>query len=319
MSRSLEDPVRLPILPHGRTAVAALSLALAASLAGCGSQAGSSADGTARSGNEQAALAATGTRKVTKLLVFVVENHSLDQMRRDMPFTHSLAKHYAYASSYYAIRHPSLPNYLAIAGGSTFGVADDKGPSHHRIKGRSVFGQALRKGRTAKLYADSMPGNCALSNSGNYAVRHNPWTYFVGERRACRRHDVPVSQLSHDAAAGRLPNAGMVIPDLVHDAHNATLGEADTWIEKQVTRIQRGPDWTSGRLAIVITADEDDHSSGNRVLTVVASRSVPHRVVSKRLTHYSLTRLYDDVLGVARLRNAKHAPSMTKAFGIPVR
>jgi acid phosphatase len=70
----------------------------------------------------------------------------------------------------------------------------------------------------------------------------------------------------------------------------------------------------------VVTADEDDGHSGNEVLTVLASKSVPHpRVVSTRLTHYSLTRLYDDVLGVAHLRHARHAPSMTRAFGVPVR
>lgn len=57
--------------------------------------------------------------EVTKLLVFVVENHSLDQMRRDMPETLRFAKQYGYATNYRAIAHPSLPNYLAVTGGST--------------------------------------------------------------------------------------------------------------------------------------------------------------------------------------------------------
>jgi acid phosphatase len=256
------------------------------------------------------------TPTITKVLVFMVENHSLDQMTSSMPFVHGLAQQYAYATNYTAIRHPSLPNYLAIVGGSTFGVTDDKPPSAHRIRGASVFSQARRAGRTVKVYADSAPRRCALANSGRYAVRHNPWTYFVSDRTACRRYDVPAYSLGRDADAGNLPDVGMVIPNLVHDAHDGTLAASDAWIAKRVSRIQAGPDWQSGRLAIVITADEDDHHQGNTVLTVVASRYQQHRVVGTPLTHYSLTRFIDDVAGVRYLRNAATAASLTDAFGV---
>lgn len=263
--------------------------------------------------------ATASTPTVTKVLVFVEENHSLSQMKSSMPFVYGLAKQYAYATNYTAIRHPSLPNYLAITGGSTFGVTDDKNPGAHRIRGASVFAQALRAGRTAKLYADSAPGNCTLYNSGQYAVRHNPWTYFVDGRAACRRYDVPASALAADAASGGLPNVGMVIPNLVHDAHDASLASADAWIERQILEIQAGPDWNAGRLAVVITADEDDHNQGNKVLTVVASKYQPHRVVTTALNHFSLTRFIDDVAGTAYLRHAARARSMKAAFGVRTR
>lgn len=259
---------------------------------------------------------AASTPQVTKVLVFVVENHSLSQMAASMPFVHGLAQQYAYATNYTAIRHPSLPNYLAIAGGSTFGVTDDRGPSAHRLRGPSVFSQARRAGRTVKVYAESAPRRCALANSGRYAVRHNPWTYFVADRTACRRYDVSTYSLGRDADAGRLPNVGMVIPNLIHDAHDGTLAASDAWIQKRVTRIQAGPDWQSGRLAIVITADEDDRRAGNKVLTVVASRYQSQRVVDTALNHFSLTRFIDDVAGVRYLRNAATAPSLTDAFGV---
>ena len=254
--------------------------------------------------------------QVTKVLVFVVENHSLSQMKASMPFVYGLAQTYAYATGYTAIRHPSLPNYLAIAGGSTFGVRDDRGPGAHRLRGRSVFDQALHAHKTAKVYAESAPRRCARRNAGRYAVKHNPWVYFVRHRRACRHFDVGIGQLAHDAAAGTLPTVGMVIPNLVHDAHNASLETADAWIKQQIQRIQAGPDWRSGRLAVVITADEDDRHEGNRVLTVVASRYQPHRVVTTPLNHYSLTRFLDDVAGVYYLRKARSAPSLTAAFGV---
>jgi hypothetical protein len=55
------------------------------------------------------------------------------------------------------------------------------------------------------------------------------------------------------------------------------------------------------------------------VLTVVASRYQVHKVVHARLNHYSLTRLYDSVLGARFLGQAADAASMTKAFQIRTR
>jgi acid phosphatase len=257
---------------------------------------------------------------VTKVLVFMVENHSLAQMRAGMPKTYAFASRHAYATGYRAIRHPSLPNYIAIAAGSTLGVADDADPSSHRLPANNVFRQAIRSGHTAKVYAESMPRRCAATNSGRYAVRHNPWTYFSAsrDRAACRRYDVRASRLRHDAAAGTLPNVGFVIPDIVDDAHDGTLAQADAWISRQIGTLTAGPDWRAGRLAIVVTADEDDRHSGNEVLTVVATKGQPRRVVSSPLDHYSLTGFLEDVLHVRHLRQARSAPSLARAFGVRV-
>jgi acid phosphatase len=253
-----------------------------------------------------------------KLLVFVVENHSLDAMRREMPFTFGLAQRYGYATSYRAISHPSLPNYLAMTGGDTYGVSDDKDPSVHPVPATSVFGQALAAGRTAKTYAEGMDRTCRTTNLGRYAVRHNPWTYHVAERAACARFDLPLTALAGDVARGRLPNAGLVVPDTCHDAHDCPAVVADRWLRTELDLVMSGRDWRSGRLGIVITADEDDHDQGNLVLTVVASPQLRSRVVRTPLTHYSLARLYSDVLGTAPLRLAAGAPSMASAFGLRV-
>jgi acid phosphatase len=122
-----------------------------------------------------------------------------------------------------------------------------------------------------------------------------------------------------DVAAGRLPRVGMVIPDLRHDAHDASLRRADHWFRRVMVRVFAGPDWRSGRLVVVLTADEDDRAHHNRVLTVVIHPSQRHHVVRRRLDHYSLTRLYDEVARLPRLRHARSAPSMARAFGLPVR
>jgi phosphatidylinositol-3-phosphatase len=255
----------------------------------------------------------------SKVLVFMVENHSLGEMQAQMPWTAALAAHYGYATAYHAMTHPSLPNYLAIAGGSTFGVTDDADPSSHPLSGASVFGEALAHGDEARVYAEDMPGTCLTAPAGEYAVKHNPWAYFVDERAACDRYDVPLTALASDARTGSLPNAGMVVANMCHIAHDCPLGTADAWLRDHVGPVLAGPDFATGRLVVVITADEDDHSDDNRVLTVVASRAMSdHQVVSTPLTHLSLSRLYAEVVGFAPLRDAASAPSLVEAFHLPL-
>ncbi|EBM0725716.1 phosphoesterase, partial [Salmonella enterica subsp. enterica serovar Senftenberg] len=150
---------------------------------------------------------------------------------------------------------------------------------------------------------------CERASAGDYAVKHNPWPYFVAERAQCARHNLPLAAFDTAVSSGSLPTAGMLLPDLCHDAHNCPLATADTWFATQMKLIQAGPDWRSGRLAVVLTADEDDHNAGNRVLTVVIHPSLHHVVVDSPLTHYSLTRLYAEVSGTTPLGYAASAPS----------
>jgi acid phosphatase len=256
---------------------------------------------------------------VTKVLVVVVENHSLAQMRDQMPYTFGLAQRYGYATSWKAARHPSLPNYLAMLSGSTHNVRNDLPPSDNRVAGPSVFGQAIAAGGTARLYAESMIGSCRLtSNNGGYVVKHNPWTYFIDESAQCRNYDVPLPQLNTDAVAGTLPNVGMVIPNQNNNGHNGPLATTDTWLQSRMQTIFAGPDWQSGHLAVILTADEDDKLSGNIVLTVVIHPSQNGVVVSTPMTHYSLTRFIEDVNHVPYLNNAATAIDMAATFGLPL-
>ena len=70
---------------------------------------------------------------------------------------------------------------------------------------------------------------------------------------------------------------------------------------------------------VVLTADEDDVSAGNTVLTVVIHPSQKANVVTSALTHYSLTRPYEEVAGTAFLFNAASAPSIATPFGLALK
>ncbi len=259
----------------------------------------------------------------SKVLVVVEENQTQTTALREMPYLASLANAHGRTTNYRAVAHPSLPNYLAMAGGSTFGVTDDKEPIDHPLSGPSAFDNALLAGATAKTYAEAMPYPCALASRGSYAAKHNAWTYFVDapSRSNCQKYDVPAGTpasgaLHEDIDAGRLPTLGVLIPDLCHDGHDCRLGTADEWLSQWLPTVMVGPDYRAGRLAIVVVFDEDDESGPNTVITAVVAPNVARISTATSFTHYSLARYFAELTGAAPLRDAKTATSLRTAFPI---
>ncbi len=234
----------------------------------------------------------------------------------DAPFENRLARECGLATDYHGITHPSLPNYLAATGGSTFGVADDAPPSAHPLRGESLFGQVESAGLTWRAYAESMPSPCLLADAGRYAVRHNPATYFTDLRVSCRQHDLGLAALGRDLAAGSLPSFSFVTPDLCSDTHDCPVSTGDAWLRTWLTRVLDSPDYRAGDTLVVLTWDEAE-GHGTTVPTLVVAPSVPvGTVVDRRLDHYSLLRTTEDLLGLPPLRHASTAPSMAPAFGL---
>ena len=126
--------------PTGRTRPARRAWLAAFGLAGCllavgcsstsAASSSSAAGPTATPGTGLASASATGATGTPaaatpsgprKILVIMEENHSIQQVFPDgMPYLWSLARRYGYASNWSDVGHPSLPNYLAIFGGSAF-------------------------------------------------------------------------------------------------------------------------------------------------------------------------------------------------------
>ncbi len=233
---------------------------------------------------------------------------------RDAPFENALARRCGLAADYHGITHPSLPNYLAATGGSTFGVSDDRPPAAHPVSGDSVFAQAAAAGLTWRAYEESMPSPCRLTDSGRYAVRHNPAAYFTSLRPTCGSNDVGFDAFAHDIASGSLPAFAFVTPDLCHDTHDCSVATGDTWLRTWLTRLLDGPNYATGDTLVVLTWDEAE-GGGTTVPAIVVAPSVPPGTVShQHLDHYSLLRTTEDLLGLPPLRQAAGATSMAPAF-----
>lgn len=74
-----------------------------------------------------------GVKHLDHVFVIMMENHGYAQILNNpsAPFTNQYAKSATLATNYFAIAHPSLTNYLEVAGGSNFGVLSDNASTWH--------------------------------------------------------------------------------------------------------------------------------------------------------------------------------------------
>jgi hypothetical protein len=271
----------------------------------------------------------TGPATTSKLLVIWEENANASSVYGNAaaPNMNAYAKECGHATDYVSLGHPSLPNYLdatsAVGYATTPWTNDcEASASGCQTASDNIFAQVGPAGW--KAYAQSMPTPCDTSNSGLYVARHNPAVYYTDLGASCAANDVNIGSpaagpLYSAIVNGTLPTFATITPDLDHDQHNGTLAQADAYLASWIPEIVAGPDYQSGRLAIVIVYDEGAGSGTNSPSTVAAivlsPFVAPGTTSAIPFTQYSLLAAAEDVAGVPRLNNAITANSMRAAFG----
>jgi len=261
-----------------------------------------------------------------------MENHSFGDIignTSQAPYINSLAASCGLATNYHNTTHPSLPNYLAATSGLAQGSLPataylDCSPSVIcDMTVGSIFGQ----GETWKAYQESMPSNCATSDSGEYKVSHNPPPYYTS-LSGCARHDVPYRQLATDLAGNALPAFAFITPNLIDDMHDGTIAQGNAWLARNLPAILNSRPYQAGTTAVFLTWDEgsggypaedcDDPATTDtscRVATIVISPATPPGTTSGTFySHYSLLATTEQLLGLPKLAQAASAATMTAAF-----
>jgi hypothetical protein len=271
-----------------------------------------------------------------------LENHSYGEVLGPrgtgparMPYLNKVARSCGTANGYYALVHPSLPNYLGAVSGETQEVTANCAPADCNFDAATIFAQVAATGRAWRTYAQSMPAPCATTASGRYVPHHNPAVYFRPLADDCARWDLPLGDEVNGPFAQALSGGGgltaftLLVPDLCADAHDCPLGSADAWLRIWLPKITRSADYEAGATAIFVTWDEG--SGGNapsrcsradgscHIATVVVSPSTrPGTFDSSFFDHYSLLKTTERVLGLRLLGHAADARtrSMAPAFGL---
>lgn len=240
------------------------------------------------------------------IFTIVMENHSYGQIigSGSAPYVNSLAGRYGLATNYFAVAHPSLPNYLALTGGSTFGITSDCTTCF--VSAPNIAKDRVEaSGRSWKAYMESMPKPCFVGDSYPYLQKHDPFIYFNDIRTNAAECNkvVPYSTLATDLrSAGTTPNYAWITPNMCNDMHDCSVSTGDTWLKNNVPAILNSAAFTTQNSLLTITWDEDNGSSGNHVATLVIAKSVPAGFRSGvQYTHYSLLRTVESAWGLSPL------------------
>jgi hypothetical protein len=234
------------------------------------------------------------------VFVIVMENASLTTALRSKPIQR-LAARYALATNYRAVSSPSLPNYLAMTSGSTWGITDN---AYHALPAGGLGAQLTAAGVRWRAYMEGMTAAGCLRSPYPYALKHNPFAYYGG---ACPENVVALDALDADLAHDT-PSFVWITPGLCHDGHDCALADSGAWVEDLVARIVATPAWRSGVLFIVW--DEGDGGSST-VPLIVSAPGVASRRVDAPYDHYSLLAAIEDLFGLPRLGAAKDARPLT--------
>ncbi len=254
----------------------------------------------------------------TRVVLLVEENHEYGGIigSPSAPFLNSLATSGTLLTSYYGVRHPSLPNYLALLGGDTFGVTSNcTGCGVHAT---NLIDQLEAAHISWRGYFQGLPEPCSnVAFAGAYAKKHNPFMYFDDIRAdptRCR-NVVPFDRFQADVAAGRLPRFVFVVPDQSHDMHSGSVVAGDRWARAVYDGLVASPARQEDT-RLVVTLDEGSSragccgglAAGGHVATIVAGPRVARGVTNDTYHHYSLLASIESLFGLGRLGYAA-APS----------
>jgi hypothetical protein len=247
-------------------------------------------------------------------MVMVLENREQGEVigNPQAPYLNGLAKRFGLAESSYATTHPSLPNYLELVAGTTFGIDSDC--TSCSVEGPTLVDQLDAKGIGWKAYMEAMPTACFRGDtSGTYAKKHDPFTYFshLADDPARCQHVVPYSELSHDLTSASAPPFLWVTPDLCDDGHDCSTATMDAWVARNLEPVL-GSSWFQDRGVVIVTFDEGTSDAsccngahGGRITTIVAAQGAPGGQRSTApVDHAGTLATIEDVYGLTHLGDA---------------
>ena len=263
------------------------------------------------------------------VFLFYFENEDLGSVlgnTKQAPFLNSLVPHSSVLANFFAEEHPSDANYLALAGGSAFGVplTDplELNPQY-TIHARNIGDLIGARHETWKAYLQSANGPCDDTVHRYYWNDDEPMTYFAdvrGQPAYCAAHLPPLPALRTDlASAATTPDFTWVAPDDCADMEGCGIRAGDRFLATELGAIMRSPAWRTQRSLAIITFDEDGYDyerPAQRVLTLMLGSDVRQGYVSHaRYTHYSLLRTIEAALGLGTLtRNDRYAQPVNDVF-----
>jgi len=239
----------------------------------------------------------------SSLIFGVFENHGFEEVA-DLPSHRRLASEGTILTRYFAVTHPSGPNYRALISGAVWSQAQVIDTFHP-----SIASQAAAQAPPIPTYVYHL--------AGEIAHRHNP-LLDLRAPVATVRHGVPALERG---LRGTLPEAALVYIgwDDRNNMHDRDAGRADRNLAALLDVLSASPWFATpdreGRYpALFFCYDESDRAP-NQVFAAWWGRGVKRGLASPRPhTHYSFCRTVTDNWGLPPLMHAAGVAPITEPW-----
>ncbi|RAH81624.1 phosphoesterase-domain-containing protein [Aspergillus japonicus CBS 114.51] len=210
-----------------------------------------------------------------------------------------LAKKGLLLSNFWAITHPSEPNYCASAAGDTFGMDND---DFHQIPSNvsTIADLFDTKNIAWGEYQEALPYpgyqgyRYPESGANVYVRKHNPLILFdsVTEDALRLRQIKNFTTFYEDLEHERLPQYMFITPNMTNDGHDSSIETSGAWTYNFLTKLLENEYFTKDTL-IMLTFDETStYAIGNNVYTFLLGGAVPENLRGTTddtfYTHYSV-------------------------------
>ena len=269
------------------------------------------------------------------------------------PFLNSLVNAYGSANNFFALTHPSLPNYYPIIGGTDYGLTYECTQVCIFDHGPILTTNIDDAGMTWRGYAQSQPPGQPLEASGDYSVDQLPFVAFsgIGNNEAYAvEHLFPLEQMAIDLSSsettpdfvwfaanesfngeGPIDSLGDVLKFMISQfapTHQYNVPAADQFLSETVPVIMNSNVWhdPAEKSALVVTFDEDNDNlslgfgdEGNRIVTVVIPS--PAAVAGgMRGGHFIATTKYDHYSLMRMIEDSLGLPTVTNndKYAVPM-
>jgi phosphatidylinositol-3-phosphatase len=249
------------------------------------------------------------------VMVIVLENREYNEVIGNVaaPYFNSLVQRGGLATDYMAQAHPSLPNYLTLIAGSTFGISSDC--TGCTVSGPNLADQLEAAHDTWRAYMESMPSPCyaGAGVNGGYARKHDPFLYFpqIADNPARCANVVPMTGMLSDLNGTNPPDFVFTVPNLCDDGHDCGTPSPDAWLARMMPQLL-ATRWYAQHGIIIITWDEGTTDAaccagahGGHVATLVLSSTTrPASTLATPVDHAGALRTIEAVYGLSYLADA---------------
>src|SRR5437667_903214 len=247
-----------------------------------------------------------------QLVVVLMENRNLNEVYGPATYMTQLADTFAFSTGWASLTNPSQPNYIALIGGSTFGVSGDG--NHPNLNDPTLVDIIENSGHTWNAIAEGSGSGCSINpDRGEDHFPFLSYTTITGSAARCASlHSGGPTDVVAALNAGT--NFIWFTPTDQHNMHDNSVASGDSWLQSWVPGLLTA---MAGKHAALLLTYDDGYASPPLVYSGFSGPAAKLAYKSTTsYTHYSLLRLIEDVWGGGSLGQGDgNAASPLEFFG----